>query len=95
MKLLSDMEHSLASKEWLIGDDYTLSDTAITPLIERIHELECGGMLFKYPLVRDWYERVQARASYEDCLGLTPNPEGQQHSKNGKKAWPYIQSLIT
>ena len=94
LKLLSDMEHSLASKEWLIGDDYTLSDTAITPLIERIHELECGGMLVKYSLVRDWYERVQARASYEDCLGLTPNPEGQQHSKNGKKAWPYIQSLI-
>ena len=92
--MLIDMEYSLASNEWLVGDDYPLADIAITPLIERIHELECGGLLFKYPLVRDWYERVQTRASYEDCLGLTPNPERHQHSESGKKAWPYVQSLI-
>ena len=94
LKMLSDMENSLMKNEWLIGDNYTLSDTAMTPLVERIYELECDGLLEKYEVVKDWYERVQARASYENCLGLTPNPEGPQHSANGKKAWPYIKALI-
>ena len=95
LKMLSDVERSLMDNEWLSGEEYTLSDTAMTPLIERIHELEFEGMLKKYPSVKDWYERIQARASYEDCLGLTPNPERPQHSENGTKAWPYVQSLIT
>ena len=94
LKMLGDMENSLKDNEWLSGESYTLSDIAITPLIERIHELECGGLLVEYPSVKDWYERIQARESYEDCLGLTPNPEGPQHSENGKKAWPYIKSLM-
>ena len=94
MKMLSDMEKSLIKEDWLSGANYTLSDVAMTPLIERIYELECHGLLVKYPAVIDWFERVQARPSYEDCLGLTPNPEKLQHSTNGAKAWSHIKSLI-
>jgi glutathione S-transferase len=94
IRMLGDMEKSLIKEDWLIGTNYTLSDIAMTPLIERIHELECHGLLIKYPAVADWFERIQARPSYEDCLGLTPNPERLQHSKSGKKSWKYIESLI-
>jgi glutathione S-transferase len=93
LTMLADMENTLMSTEWLIGDVYTLSDIAMTPIIERIHELEFHGLLDKYPAVSVWYERVRARKSYEECLGATPNPEGPQHSENGKKAWPIVMEM--
>ena len=93
-KMLSDMEKALTQNEWLVDDDYTLADTAMTPLVERLHELQCGPMVEQYPSVADWYERIQARPSYEACLGATPNPEKPLHTEQGKKSWPEIKKLI-
>ncbi len=94
-KMISDMEKALNKTAWLASEDYTLADTAMTPLIERLHELQCGEMVAKNPGVADWWDRIQARPSYETCLGATPNPEGPLHKESGTKAWPEIKKLLS
>ncbi len=93
--MLSDMEEALAKNAWLISNNYTLADTAMTPLIERLEELACEGMWqAKRPRVTDWWQRIKARPSYVACLGETPNPERPQHQKTGKRAWPDLERIL-
>lgn len=93
-KMLSDMESALNKSEWLAADQYTLADISMTPLVERLHELQCGEMLDNTPGVADWWDRIKSRASYEECLGATPNPETEQHRAGGEKAWPDIKKIL-
>jgi glutathione S-transferase len=93
-KVLLDMEKALNTTEWLSADQYSLADTAITPIIERIYELQCSELVKKHHGVSDWYDRTQTRPSYEACLGATPNPESSQHKEAGIKAWPQIKELL-
>ena len=94
-KMISDMEKALGKTEWLAADQYTLGDLALTPLIERLHELKCDEMITRNPGVADWWDRIQARSSYEACLGPTPNPETPLHNEAGAKAWPEIKKHLS
>jgi len=50
---------------WLLGEQYTLADIAVAPLLDRQEDL---GLEFlweeKYPSVADWLRRIQARPAY-------------------------------
>ncbi len=93
--MLADMEQALADKDWLAAPDYGLADTAMTPLVERLDELQCADMWRqRRHRLSGWWERVRSRASYAACLGPTPNPEQPQHQKYGAIAWPEIKKMV-
>ncbi len=92
--MLADMEQRLADNEWLAGVQYSLADTAMTPLIERLDELRCQAMWEDArPALTDWWARIKARASYAACLRETPNPEGPQHRAAGEKYWSDVERI--
>lgn len=94
-KMLSDMEDALNKHEWLAADSYGLADIALTPLIERLTELQCHEMWEdSRPKLTAWWEKIKARPSYEACLGVTPNPEKPTHEAAGKKSWAEIKKLL-
>ncbi len=94
-RMLADMEAALAMSDWLVGNDYSLADTAMSPLIERLDELACAEMWrAERPRLTAWWDRIKSRSSYEECLGATPNPEKPQHQTEGKMAWPEIKRLL-
>lgn len=93
-QMLGDMESALENNEWLAGKEYSLADTAMTPLIKRLDELECRGLWEETrPKLTDWWKRIKARPAYKACLGSTPNPEEPQHREAGKKAWPSVEKI--
>jgi len=51
---------------WLLGKQFTLADVLVTPTIDRMNDL---GLSYiwedRYPRVRDWYARLQARPSFK------------------------------
>ena len=90
--MLDDMEHALSEHPWLVGDRYTLADTAMTPLIERLEELTFAAFWSPIrPRLHRWWEQVQARPSYEACVRVTRNPDGPQHRRFGQQGWPEVR----
>lgn len=94
--MLSDMEAAIGDESgWLVGDSYTLADTAMTPLVLRLEELQLDQLLLKsYPKVARWWDQIRQRQSYMDCVIATPNPEAPQHSAAGQAAAPDIEERL-
>ena len=60
------MEAALAAGPWLLGDQYTLADIIVAPLIDRMNDLGFSYVWIKdMPRVQDWYERMQARPAFQ------------------------------
>ena len=94
-ELLAQMDHILTEAPWLAGDEYSLADIAMTPLMERLMELNMEGLLGPdRPNLVKWWKRIQDRNSYRICSVENPNPERQQHLNAGAEAWPLIRSII-
>lgn len=93
--MLTEMEQVLTQSDWLAGDSYSLADTAMTPLVERLEELNMADMLGQNRTrLPAWWARIQARASYRSCLVDMPNPERPQHFEAGTRARPQIEAAL-
>ena len=47
---------------WLLGEDYSLADMAVLPLIDRMQDLGLDGLwLNTFPSISDWLSRAQQR----------------------------------
>ena len=68
IKLIDDMETSLAESEWLAGDAYSLADIAMTPYVVRLDHLGFGFLLERYCGVTNWRERIAARQSFAEAM---------------------------
>ncbi|MDA0238920.1 MAG: glutathione S-transferase family protein [Proteobacteria bacterium] len=71
-ELMDEMEATLSQRPWLAGSDYSLADISITPFIERfyVNKLESLTDWDTRPSVGDWWQRIQARPSYEAGMRL-------------------------
>ena len=50
---------------WLLGEQYTLADIAVAPLLDRIEDLGLERLWEENsPKVADWLRRIQARPAY-------------------------------
>lgn len=64
-KTVSRMESMLAAGgPWLMGEQYTLADICVAPLIDRIENLGYSGLWQDLPRVTDWLHRIKARPAY-------------------------------
>lgn len=60
------MNAALEKGPWLVGEQYTLADIVVAPLIDRMADLGMEDIWTdKYPRVSDWYERMQARPAFQ------------------------------
>lgn len=59
------MEAALADGPWLVGDQYTIADICMAPLLQRMEDLAMDSMWDDAPRVADWYTRIKARPAYK------------------------------
>jgi glutathione S-transferase len=60
------MHETLSNGPWLLGDQYTLADIIVTPLIDRMADLGFSDLWeTKYPRVTGWYQRMQERPAFQ------------------------------
>lgn len=60
------MNAALEKGSWLVGDQFTLADIVVAPLIDRMADLGMEDIWTdKYPRVSDWYEHMQARPAFQ------------------------------
>ena len=75
------IEASLADAAWIIGDQLTLVDLTMAPLIDRMLDLGCTEFFSNAPRVLDWMQRLQGRPSFDQAFykgaRLSERPEFQ------------------
>lgn len=58
------MERALEQTRWVVCDDYTLADVALTPTFVRMEDLGRASMWADLPSVSDWYARILALPNF-------------------------------
>lgn len=74
-ELLDDLEAALQRNPWLAGDSYSLADTAMTAIVERLRL--CGYVLSRSgrrPALERWWRQVRRRPSYRDAIARWKKP---------------------
>lgn len=65
----SRMNAALESGPWLLGQQYTLADVIVTPLIDRMSDLGMSSIWEgTFPKFSDWYKRTQERPSFQSTF---------------------------
>lgn len=79
---------------WLLGEDYTLADIAVAPLLDRMEDLGLAHLWEDdQPLVADWLARIQARPAYREayyhgCRLSEQHPDivpGREAARQGRR----------
>ncbi len=75
------IEASLAEAPWIMGDQLTLVDLTMAPLMDRMLDLACTQLFADAPKVLDWMQRLQDRPSFDQAFykgaRLSERPEFQ------------------
>jgi glutathione S-transferase len=62
----SRMNAALQNGPWLLGQQYTLADIIVAPLIDRMSDLGMKAVWEgPFPLVTAWYERIKSRPAFK------------------------------
>ena len=52
------------SGPWICGDDYSLADISVAPLLDRVEHLDRSRLYDALPLVAGWYQRMKERPAF-------------------------------
>jgi glutathione S-transferase len=53
---------------WLLGEQFTLADICVAPLIDRMEDLGFARLWDQFPSVAEWLKRIQARPAYQKAF---------------------------
>jgi glutathione S-transferase len=68
-RAIKRMETALGSGSWLLGEQYTIADICLTPVLHRMEELGMSAMWkADAPGVTAWYDRVTARPAFNKAF---------------------------
>lgn len=94
-RTLADMDKALSGHPWIAGDTYSLADIALSPYLNRLSMLSMDAFWQRYANVADWYERIQARPSFQPALrDWIPDELTNSLATNGAKSWKKVEALM-
>jgi len=94
-KLIDHIDAAMRDGPYIAGNDYSLADVAATPYIFRLAKLRLAGLWDSKPGVARWYERIQARPSFEKAVeGWLTQAEHDRYAKLEPDLWPKVQALL-
>jgi glutathione S-transferase len=91
------MEETLAEKDWLAGEAFSIADVALAPYVNRLAMLGMSDMWRngRLPRVEDWFARMQARDTFKSALlDWIPEALRDELAANGRKSWPDVQRIL-
>ncbi len=78
-------DQALAEQPFLVGESFTLADAALLPYLLRVDHLNLLGLLEGRSALGAWFERIQARPSYQSAVtGFLPEPAVAGFRKAGE-----------
>jgi glutathione S-transferase len=94
-RLIDAMERALEQSKWLIGDDYTLADGALTPYANRLEMLGLAELWRDRPNFARWLASVKARPSFTNALfDYLPDELRDRMRADGQRALPEVRKTL-
>lgn len=94
-KTIQLMDQALVNHQWLVSDEFTLADVVVAPYFQTLQQFDWIAMFDGYPRVADWFERVQARASYQEAVAADFAPDLlAQLQEKGRGVWHKIDQHL-
>lgn len=92
-RMFTDMQSALSKTEWLLGDDYSIADTAIVSYVDRLERLGFEGMWkAQTPLVGKWLEASKGRPSYQALDNFIEEEGANKMRSEGTALWPEVKT---
>jgi ganglioside-induced differentiation-associated protein 1 len=94
---LHKMEHALRISEWLVGDEFSMADIAMTPYVNRLAALSMEALWKngRLPHVETWFDRVRTRPTFAPAfVQWMPLDLAAEMRSNGEISWPQIRDLL-
>lgn len=93
--VLARMEGQLANGgPWLMGDQYTLADIAMTPYVVRLDHLSLAGMWDERPNVARWLDGISARSNFSAISDYIVDAYIPLMAEKGAEAWPKVREIL-
>jgi glutathione S-transferase len=96
-RYLHKMDASLADRDWLVGDAFSIADVALAPYINRLDMLGMSDMWLggRLPRVEAWFGRLRERPTFKSAL-LDWVPDGLRDDliTNGRQSWPDVRRVL-
>ena len=91
-----DMSTALEQHAYLVGDDYSLADCALTAYVDRVRRLGLSGLYEgRFQHIGDWLARVRERPSYDSAIQAYYTSEAETAYLNaGARAWPEVSKRL-
>ncbi|MES2624994.1 MAG: glutathione S-transferase family protein [Pseudomonadota bacterium] len=94
---LEKMETALQASEWLVGDNFSIADIAMSPYLNRLAALAMSPVWEngRLPHVQHWFNRIQQRDTFQSAIrDWVPKSLQDEMYMNGQRSWPEIQSIL-
>ena len=97
LSYLHKMESTLASRNWLLGDTFSIADVAMAPYLNRLNMLAMSGLWEngRLPAVQHWFARLQEKPTFQKAItAWVPQELSDEMYSNGQLTWPQIQAML-
>jgi glutathione S-transferase len=85
------METVLKTQKWIVGNTFSLADICLAPYFQTLDQFDWNLMYEGCPEVKAWFQRCQARSSYQGAVSSDFSDELLSELKRkGENAWPVI-----
>jgi glutathione S-transferase len=78
VRALQRVDAALSKSSFLCGEIYTVADACMTPIVVRLEDLGMEGLMTRRPHLQNWYQRMQARPSFDDAYYMGSRLKGSE-----------------
>jgi len=65
---INRMESALANRPWILGEQFSLVDVGLVPLIDRMNDLGLDYLWSNTTHFKNWLQRIQSRPSFQQAF---------------------------
>lgn len=94
-KVFAEMEAQLDNGgPWLMGAQYTLADSALTPYVVRIDQLQLAPLFDKRPRLSAWFDHIRARENFTGISDYLDESYLELMRRTGPAACPRVSEIL-
>lgn len=95
LRQFRDMESTLTTGKWLVGDRFTLADAGLVSFLYRLEMLQMAGLWRdRFPALADWLERCKARPSFDEAIARHFSKEAHERFRSVvAPLWPQVNEV--